>query len=119
MLFFVLAGWGWGFAEPDQLDWDAIAMVGPSTVQHCADDGFHGNKTKWTACATGGTGGLASQIGPIVFNYACKWHWVALEGTLVSYDSCLCCNGATVQRCNGATVQRWCDSWCDSTVMVV
>ena len=60
LVFFTLVGWFYGFAQPEHLDWDGVAMVGPSSITKCSDG--------TASCAT--QGGLGSQVGPIVFNYA-------------------------------------------------
>ena len=60
LVFFTLIGWFYGFAQPEQLAWDGVATVGVSPLQACAQG--------TESCVT--QGGLGSQIGPIVFNYA-------------------------------------------------
>ena len=60
LVFFTLIGWFYGFAQPEQLAWDGVATVGVSPLQSCAQG--------TESCVT--QGGLGSQIGPIVFNYA-------------------------------------------------
>ena len=60
LVFFTLIGWFYGFAQPEQLAWDGVAAVGVSPLQACAQG--------TESCVT--QGGLGSQIGPIVFNYA-------------------------------------------------
>lgn len=64
LVFFTLVGWFFGFfSRPDHLEWDGVATFGPaSNVMMCSDS--HGPKS----CAS--QGGLGSQVGPIVFNYA-------------------------------------------------
>lgn len=62
MLFFVLAGWGIGFDAPDHLNFDGVAPFGIATaVKECPAE---------TGGMCAASGGVASQIGQIVFNYA-------------------------------------------------
>jgi hypothetical protein len=46
--------------HPEHLDWDGVASFGPSNITRCSGG--------TVSCAT--QGGLGSQVGPIVFNYA-------------------------------------------------